>query len=101
MEMRKISVIEKEMRYANLCKPCKDLQGKMWKRPFWDWCADHFLETFVVPGNHEFYGGFDIGRTMADYEMEVRPNVRYLNNRSVALRFEMSSTAIPAALAAR
>ena len=56
---------------------------KMWKRPFWDWCAEHFRETFVVPGNHEFYGGFDIGRTMDDFEMEVRPNVRYLNNGSV------------------
>ena len=58
---------------------------KMWKRPFWDWCAEHFRETFVAPGNHEFYGGFDIGRTMADYELEVRQNVRYLNNRSVVL----------------
>ena len=38
-----------------------------------------------MPGNHEFYGGFDIGRTMADFELEVRPNVRYLNNRSVVL----------------
>ncbi|MBR5703085.1 MAG: metallophosphoesterase [Bacteroidales bacterium] len=56
---------------------------KMWKRPFWDWCAEHFRETFIVPGNHEFYGGFDIGRTMADYELIVRPNVQYLNNRSV------------------
>ena len=27
LEMRKISVIEKESRYANLCKVCKDLQG--------------------------------------------------------------------------
>lgn len=59
---------------------------KMWKRPFWDWCAEHFRETIVVPGNHEFYGGFDIGRTMADFELEVRPNVRYLNNRSVVLQ---------------
>ena len=56
---------------------------KMWKRPFWDWCAEHFQETFVVPGNHEFYGGFDIGQTMADFELELRPNVRYLNNKSV------------------
>ena len=58
---------------------------KMRKRPFWDWCAEHYRETFVVPGNHEYYGGFDIGRTMADYELEVRPNVHYLNNRSVVL----------------
>ena len=33
----------------------------------------------------QFYGRFDIGRTMADFELEVRPNVRYLNNRSVVL----------------
>ncbi|MBQ9184296.1 MAG: metallophosphoesterase [Bacteroidales bacterium] len=58
---------------------------KAWKRPFWDWCAEHFRETFVVPGNHEFYGGYDIGRTMADYELELRPNVHYLNNRSIVL----------------
>jgi len=58
---------------------------KMWKRPFWDWCAEHFRETFVIPGNHEFYGGFDIGLTMEDFQLEVRPNVLYLNNRSVVL----------------
>ena len=58
---------------------------KMWKWPFWDWCAEHFRETFVVPGNHEFYGGFDIGRTLTDYIQDVRPNVHYLNNESVVL----------------
>ena len=58
---------------------------KMWKWPFWDWCAEHFRETFVVPGNHEFYGGFDIGRTLTDYIQDVRPNVHYLNNKSVVL----------------
>ena len=34
---------------------------KMWKRPFWDCCAEHLRETFIVPGNHEFYGRSDIG----------------------------------------
>ena len=58
---------------------------KMWKRPFWNWCAEHFKETFIVPGNHEFYGGYDIGQTMEDFEFEYRDNVRYLNNRSVVL----------------
>lgn len=58
---------------------------KMWKRPFWTWCAEHFKETFIVPGNHEFYGGYDIGQTMEDFEFEYRDNVRYLNNRSVVL----------------
>ena len=58
---------------------------KMGKRPFWDWCAEHFRETFIVPGNHEFYGGFDIERTMEDFELEYRDNVRYMNNQSVML----------------
>ena len=58
---------------------------KMWKWPFWDWCAEHFRETFVVPGNHEFYGGFDIGKTLTDYIQDARSNVHYLNNKSVVL----------------
>ena len=58
---------------------------KMWKRPFWDWCAEHFKETFIVPGNHEFYQGYDIAHTLEDFEFEYRDNVRYLNNQSVML----------------
>ena len=59
--------------------------GKMMLLPFFDWCAEHFRETFIVPGNHEFYRGYDIGRTMENYEYAYRSNVRYLNNRSVVL----------------
>ena len=57
----------------------------MMKRRFFDWCAEHFRETFIVPGNHEFYGGYDIAHTMEDYEFAFRDNVRYLNNKSVVL----------------
>ena len=58
---------------------------KMIRRPFFDWCAEHFQETFIVPGNHEFYGRYDIGQTLADYEYKYRENVRYLNNKSIRL----------------
>lgn len=58
---------------------------KMMRRPFFDWCAEHFQETFIVPGNHEFYGRYDIGQTLADYEYKYRENVRYLNNKSIRL----------------
>lgn len=30
----------------------------MLKRRFFDWCAEYFKETFIVPGNHEFYHGY-------------------------------------------
>ena len=58
---------------------------KMMKRRFFDWCAEHFRETFIVPGNHEFYHGYDIAQTVEDFEFEYRDNVRYLNNSSVML----------------
>ena len=59
--------------------------GKSIRNPFFDWCAANFKETFIVPGNHEFYHGYDIGHTLEDYEFKYRPNVRYLNNRSVVI----------------
>lgn len=56
---------------------------KMIKRPFFDWCSEHYRQTYIVPGNHEFYHGYDIGNTMEDFEFSYRDNVRYLNNKSV------------------
>ncbi len=53
---------------------------KMMKRPFFDWCAEHYRQTFIVPGNHEFYHGYDIAQTMVAFEYKYRENVRYLNN---------------------
>jgi 3',5'-cyclic AMP phosphodiesterase CpdA len=58
---------------------------EMMKQPFFDWCAEHYRQTYIVPGNHEFYDGYDIAPTMDDYEYEYRDNVRYLNNASVIL----------------
>ncbi|MBR5033717.1 MAG: metallophosphoesterase [Bacteroidales bacterium] len=58
---------------------------EMISQGFFDWCSEHFRETLIVPGNHEFYRGYDIAQTMSDYEVNYRDNVRYLNNRSVIL----------------
>ena len=58
---------------------------KMIKRYFFDWCSAHYKETFIVPGNHEFYHGYDIAQTMENYECAYRQNVRYLNNTSVVI----------------
>lgn len=53
--------------------------------PFIDWCSAHFKHTFLVPGNHEYYGGLDVKSTLADFYFPIRHNVAYCNNRSVLL----------------
>lgn len=50
---------------------------------FFDWCSEHYRETFLIPGNHEYYGGYPMEETVEDFELKVRENVIYLNNRSV------------------
>ena len=55
------------------------------RHPFWDWCAENFRQTLVVPGNHELYGGFDAGQLVKEFSLEVRENVRYYNNKVVTI----------------
>lgn len=53
--------------------------------PFFDWCSQNYRETLLVPGNHEYYRGVEMRDTLKDFEKPLRPNVRYLNNRSVTI----------------
>ncbi|MEN0046046.1 MAG: metallophosphoesterase [Bacteroidota bacterium] len=53
----------------------------MCQHPFFDWVSDHFEQVFLIPGNHEFYGGFDAKVAMElEYEFMIRPNVTLVNN---------------------
>ena len=54
------------------------------RHPFFDWCADNYSHTFLVPGNHEYYFD-DIGSPPDSWEMELRPNVRMCEIRSVVI----------------
>jgi len=53
--------------------------------PFWDWCADNFEHTLIVPGNHEYYGGFDLKDTLNCWSLNIRNNVKYCNNDVVRI----------------
>jgi predicted phosphohydrolase len=53
------------------------------QHPFFDWCADNFRETYIIPGNHEYYNGTELSDSLTDFEYFLRPNVRYLNNKSI------------------
>lgn len=53
---------------------------------FFDYCSDHWEQTFIIPGNHEFYNShFDIQDAVVDFELSVRHNVSYINNRAIAV----------------
>lgn len=51
------------------------------KHPFWNWCAEYFKETIVVPGNHELYKGLDINDLSEGWELKIRNNVRVVYNK--------------------
>lgn len=56
-----------------------------YKHPFWDWCAENFKQTYVVPGNHELYKGFDINDLTEGWTLQIRPNVQCVYNKIVRL----------------
>jgi predicted phosphohydrolase len=58
-------------------------KNKLKQHPFFDWCADHFQETYIIPGNHEYYGETELSDSLTDFEYFLRPNVRYLNNKCI------------------
>lgn len=50
--------------------------GKDYARhPFWDWAANNYRQVAVIPGNHEFYGGFDLNQMKNGWMHKIRPNV--------------------------
>lgn len=51
--------------------------------PFFEQVSKDFDQVFLIPGNHEFYGGFDAEICLeTDYEYQVKSNVFLVNNTS-------------------
>lgn len=59
--------------------------GPFARHAFMQWCARNFEHTFIVPGNHEYYGGHDLAATLTDWHLPVLPNVSFVNNSSVVI----------------
>ena len=51
---------------------------------FFDWCSYNFPQTLIIPGNHEYYYE-KIDKYPEAWEMEIRPNVKMHENRSVVI----------------
>lgn len=57
--------------------------GKLMRDGYFDWLSEHFRQVYIVPGNHEYYHGVDLQRTLFQYKRKVRDNIHYLNNNSI------------------
>ena len=55
------------------------------RHPFWDWCAENFKQTYIVPGNHELYKGFDINNLTEGWTQQIRQNVQIVYNKAVKI----------------
>ncbi|GAB1858228.1 metallophosphoesterase [Flavobacteriaceae bacterium MHTCC 0001] len=47
--------------------------------------SDDFEQVFLIPGNHEYYGGFDAKTALEPMKKEVLENVFLVNNYSVKI----------------
>ena len=46
----------------------------------WDYFSQHFRETYVLPGNHEYYGGYDVAMSLSETKRPIKKNVWLVNN---------------------
>lgn len=53
---------------------------------FIKWAADQFEQVFLIPGNHEYYGGYEVATALEPSEEFIYPNVRMINNKTINYR---------------
>ncbi|MDR1090560.1 MAG: metallophosphoesterase [Prevotella sp.] len=53
--------------------------------PFWDWASTNFKQVLVIPGNHEFYGGYDLSNLKEGTKMAIRENIHWYYNALVVI----------------
>ncbi|KAL7716594.1 metallophosphoesterase [Entamoeba marina] len=64
---------------------CIVLNSDFQYHPFFRWCSANYKQTFIVFGNHEFYGGYEVSQTLKPFEIFIHQNVRYINNKTVVI----------------
>ena len=70
------------LKSINISYLCDD---NYYSHPLWDWCAEAFLQTIIIPGNHELYKSFDINALNEGWQLEIRSNVRVCYNCVIPL----------------
>lgn len=52
------------------------------RHPFWDWLSINYAHVIVVPGNHEFYNGYDLYNLRHGMKNKIRENIYWYYNMS-------------------
>ena len=52
---------------------------------FWKWASANFRQVLIVPGNHDYYGHYDIMVRGMQWEWKFKENVGYYQNRIVRI----------------
>lgn len=50
---------------------------------FLKWASDHYEHVLLIPGNHEFYDGFDLAENGPSWQLRIMSKVRYCYNKVV------------------
>jgi predicted phosphodiesterase len=58
--------------------------GNQFTNPWiFDELSDKFEQVFLIPGNHEYYGKFDVAQSKDQLQIEIRPNVTLFHNHAM------------------
>jgi predicted phosphohydrolase len=57
------------------------LSEKYYRDDFFDYVSESFKQTYWVPGNHEFYNGYDLSEFDKPIKIQIRSNVHLVNNQ--------------------
>lgn len=47
--------------------------------------SDEFKAVYLIPGNHEYYEGYDVSKASNPFCFEIKDNVKLLNNTTVQI----------------
>lgn len=55
------------------------------RHPFWDWAANNYRQVVAIPGNHEFYDGYDLDALQEGWSYPLRQNAAFCYNKVLHL----------------
>lgn len=56
------------------------------KLDFINKASEYFKHVYLIPGNHEYYGGYDIVTALLSRQVDIKKNVHMINNMSVQVK---------------